>query len=130
MADAAAERRRRALEEPLDFTVRETSPLFTVRVRNPLHGTQYDAYVPEYPTASSAMCTCPDFARRAMGTCKHLEGLFRWLASHPAPEPKPRAQEPSTAALWEEIDRRRARRPVSPTLVGMREVGELLCGGP
>ncbi|HZY91572.1 MAG TPA: hypothetical protein VFG07_02175 [Thermoplasmata archaeon] len=107
-ADETGARRRRAVEEPLDYVAQETSPIVVLRVRNPLHGTQYQIYLPAYPSRDWALCTCPDFARRGLGTCKHLEGTGRWIAEHPVLEPRPRPPSPDVGARWAEIDRRRA----------------------
>lgn len=113
--DASARaRRRRGLEEPLDFAVHTPGDVVVLRVRNPLHGTQYLLYLPAYPSREWALCTCPDFARRGLGTCKHLEGAARWIDAHPLadfPAPAPGGATPS---LWPEIDRRRAATSVRP----------------
>ncbi len=111
-ADAASvraareERRTRALEEPLDVRLRAREPYPLLEVRNPIHGTVYRVMLPEYPSRSSALCTCTDFARRGLGTCKHLEAAARWLDEHPdaapAGTPAPRRFRP--AALWRRID--------------------------
>ncbi len=117
----------RTREEPLDFTVRETDPLFVLRVRNPLHGTQYEVFLPEFPARESALCTCPDFARRARGTCKHLEGAFRFLEEHPVEAPRPRPAGRPAAAIWATVDIRRATRKAGPvTLSGLRAEGAAL----
>lgn len=52
------------------------------------------------------MCTCTDFSRSGLGTCKHVEAAFRWIHAHPqeAADPDPGASEP--APDWKEIDRR------------------------
>ena len=104
----AGERRRRGREEPLQVSVRETSPVPHLRVRNPLHGTQYDLYFPGYPSLEGGLCTCPDFARRGLGTCKHLEAVRLWALEHPDLEPKPRPPGPPAGRLWAEVDRRRS----------------------
>lgn len=125
--DEAAERRLRAVTEPLDFSVRETSPVLTLVVRNPLHGTQYLAYLPEHPARTGALCTCPDFARRGVEACKHLEGAFRWIAEHPDREERPRTVATDPYALWAEVDRRRDRaRPEAPSGRSLREAGAVL----
>ena len=64
--------------------------------------------LPEFPARTSALCTCEDFARRGLGTCKHIEAAYRWKTVHPEALPllsrDPRASR--TRRLWKEIDRR------------------------
>ena len=64
--------------------------------------------LPEFPSPASALCTCEDFARRGLGTCKHIEAAYRWRGEHPDAPPllsaDPRAVR--TRGLWKEIDRR------------------------
>ena len=108
IADEVSERRSRALEEPLDLRLRQREPYPIVEVRNPLHRTTYLVLRPTYPDRVPAMCTCTDFARRGLGTCKHIEAADRWLTNHPnaAPSPPlPRALR-SPAEVWTEIDHR------------------------
>jgi hypothetical protein len=81
--EAVRERRARALEEPLDTRLRSRSPFPLLEVRNPIHRTAYLVMLPEFPSRSSALCTCTDFARRGLGTCKHIEAAAPWLAAHP-----------------------------------------------
>jgi hypothetical protein len=125
--EATRARRRRALEEPLEYSVLETDPVVIARVRNPLHGTQYRLYLPAYPRLDLALCTCPDFARRGLGTCKHLEGAARWIADHPRLEPVPRPALERPRDLWSRIDRRReALRPGQLSGAALRRVGAVL----
>ncbi len=102
-----AERRTRALEEPLDVRLAEGPPgVVTLEVRNLRRQSHYTVYVPAFPDRTGAFCGCVDFARRDLGTCKHLEAAFLWLADHPEPvRPSPR---PATGARWAAIDRRLA----------------------
>jgi len=106
---AVAERRTRAIEEPLDVRLRSRRPYPILEVRNPLHGTVYLVLLPEFPDRASALCTCTDFARRGLGTCKHLEAGVRWIRSHendrPLVEERPG---PPLAGVWKEIDRQTA----------------------
>ena len=106
---AVAERRSRALEEPLDVRLRTREPYPLLEVRNPLHGTLYLVLLSEYPDRDGALCTCTDFARRGLGTCKHLEAGVRWLRAHPEATPlvtdRPAHQ---SGSVWKEIDRRLA----------------------
>ena len=129
--EATRARRRRALEEPLEFSVLETDPGVILRVRNPLHGTQYRLYLPAYPRLDVALCTCPDFARRGLGTCKHLEGAARWIAEHPRLDPVPRSTGERPGELWARIDRRRE--AVGPDRLSgraLRQVGAALYDEP
>ena len=125
----AGARRQRALEEPLEYSVVESSPLVVLRVRNPLHGTRYLLYLPAFPARDWGLCTCPDFARRGLGTCKHLEGAASWTAGHPTLEPRPRQPVADPSAIWAAIDRRGAQRPDAPiTGQRLRAIGSELLG--
>jgi hypothetical protein len=110
---AVEERRLRAVEEPLDVHLRTAAVYPILEVRNPLHGTVYLVLLPEFPSTEAAFCTCTDFARRGLGTCKHIEAGNRWLVGHPdatplvAPGRAPRL----CAGVWREIDRRLAALP-------------------
>jgi hypothetical protein len=101
-----AERRARAFEEPLDLRRHSGSYYPMLDVRNPLHETHYVVMLPEYPDRSSALCTCADFARRGLGTCKHLEAAIRWLHFHPKDAAPGPAGPERSSTLWPEIDRR------------------------
>ena len=106
--EARATRRRRAAEEPLDVRLHAREPFVELEVRNPIHRTSYRVLFPEYPLRDSAICTCADFARRALGTCKHLEAGWSWLqerAELPVPEAGPPGPYPA-GELWKEVDRR------------------------
>ena len=124
--DEIEERRARALEEPLDFR-RLPGSFVRLEVRNPIHGTHYRVLLPTYPSPDAAMCTCTDFARSGLGTCKHIEAAFRWMTLHPAeiadPEPGLAGPPPS----WKEIDRQLGARPrgLSPAR-RMSWAGEIL----
>ncbi len=121
-------RRSRALEEPLDVRLRSSDPFDLLEVRNPLHGTVYLVMLPEFPERASELCTCTDFARRGLGTCKHLEAAYRWRTEHPGAEADapPRATGASTAAVWKEIDRRRAHPGLGPESLRVRRPGSVL----
>jgi hypothetical protein len=129
IAEEVSERRSRSLEEPLDLRLRQREPYPLVEVRNPLHRTAYLVMFPAYPDRTPVLCTCTDFARRGLGTCKHIEAADRWIGSHsnatPSPEPK---TPPSPASLWHEIDRRLAREPKvgRPASLRVREAGAAL----
>ena len=106
--EAVATRRRRAVEEPLDVRLRSREPVVDLEVRNPIHRTSYRVLFPEFPLRDSALCTCTDFARRGLGTCKHLEAGWSWLQGLPElPEaPAVAKTDRPTSELWKEIDRR------------------------
>jgi hypothetical protein len=119
---AVEQRRARAVEEPLDVRLRTAAVYPILEVRNPLHGTVYLVLLPEFPSMEAAFCTCTDFARRGLGTCKHIEAGHRWLAGHPdatpliAPGRIPRQR----AGVWREIDRRLAALPNDPEPESLR----------
>jgi len=106
--EALASRRRRAAEEPLDVRLRAREPFVDLEVRNPIHRTSYRVLFPEYPGRDSAFCSCTDFARRGLGTCKHVEAAWSWLqglAELPEVPPAPSRRRPA-GELWKEVDRR------------------------
>jgi len=127
---AVADRKARAVEEPLDVRLRSPEPYPLLEVRNPIHGTGYLVMLPEYPQRSSALCTCTDFARRGLGTCKHIEAALRWLADHPgAPPLRPiREDAPRTAEVWKKVDQRLAGAGRDPRRMSRRwrRAGEVL----
>lgn len=129
LAEELSERRSRALEEPLDIVLRQREPYPMVEVRNPLHQTTYLVLLPAYPDRSTDLCTCADFARRGLGTCKHIEAAARWLANHPDAAPS-HPEKPSLrpSAVWKEVDRRleRHEREPAPASLGWRRVGAAL----
>ncbi len=114
--DAIRERRTRALEEPLDTRLRSRRPYPMLEVRNPLHRTVYLVLLPEFPSRASALCTCTDFARRGLGTCKHIEAGARWLEEHPDATPlDPRSEHPAPVSRrWRRIDARLAAAGAAP----------------
>ncbi len=125
---AIAERRSRSLEEPLDVRERRGSPYPLLEVRNPLHGTVYLVMLPAYPERTAELCTCTDFARRGLGTCKHIEAAYRWRTERPESEPSgatPRGAGGS-AAVWKEIDRRTANPGGGPASLRVRRPGSVL----
>ena len=102
--------------------LRQREPYPLVEVRNPLHRTAYLVMRPTYPDREPALCTCTDFARRGLGTCKHIEAADRWLVNHPnatvPPLPKAAVR---PAAVWHEIDRRLQEKP-GPNLPASRRI--------
>lgn len=102
-AEELAERRLRALEEPLTVRARPGFSFPALEVRNPIHRTSYLALFPRAPSDDGALCTCTDFARRGLGSCKHLAAAYAWLRQHPEAPPAP--ADP-TGELWAEIDLR------------------------
>jgi len=102
---AVASRRLRAAEEPLDVRVRYGAPVLELEVRNPVHRTRYRVFFPAYPARDAGLCTCTDFARRGLGTCKHLEAAWEWLARQPALPDAPRRPEAGADELWAAVDR-------------------------
>jgi hypothetical protein len=106
---AVADRRKRAIEEPLDVRLRTPRPYPLLEVRNPIHGTGYLVMLPEYPARTGALCTCTDFARRGLGTCKHIEAALRWIAENPDATPlRPETGRPRSPVLWKKVDQRLA----------------------
>lgn len=100
-----------------------------MEVRNPLHRTSYLVMLPTFPDRSTALCTCADFARRGLGSCKHIEAAERWLTNHPDAAPStPGKPGPRTAAVWKEIDRRgeKAAKETAPESLRTREAGAAL----
>ena len=129
VAEELSERRSRSLEEPLDLRLARREPFPLVEVRNPLHRTAYLVMLPTFPDRSVALCTCADFARRGLGTCKHIEAVERWLPNHPeAKPPAPTKPGPRTSEVWKEIDRRveRSTRGSAPESLRVREAGAVL----
>jgi hypothetical protein len=127
-ARARDDRRRRALEEALDVQERTDRPYRSFEVRNPVHSTHYRVLGPEVP--GILLCPCPDFGRRDVGTCKHVEAVLAYLTTHPeAPETRrPVATEP----WWERIEAQLRKSPGAP-LTDLRSLwapGRVLTGAP
>ncbi|HTP54142.1 MAG TPA: hypothetical protein VML94_04145 [Thermoplasmata archaeon] len=118
-SEARAERRARSMEEPLDVRLKAAEPYPLLEVRNPIHRTAYLVMLPEFPSAAPALCTCTDFARRDLGTCKHIEAGVRWLVARPdaKPPPTPHGSARPTG-VWLEIDRREKELPPPARLTG------------
>jgi hypothetical protein len=125
---AVAERRSRAVEEPLDIFLLAREPFPLLEVRNPLHRTSYRVMIPIFPDRSVALCTCSDFARRGLGTCKHIEAAGRWLERHPNAPPAGPGPVTDSGSVWEEIDRKAlaTRSAALPDSLAWREAGATL----
>jgi hypothetical protein len=93
------------VEEPLDVLLLTREPFPLLEVRNPLHQTRYRVMIPTFPDREVALCTCSDFARRGLGTCKHIEAAGRWLERHPNAPAGP-GSVTDVEEVWGEIDRR------------------------
>ncbi|HZY70445.1 MAG TPA: hypothetical protein VFF67_05645 [Thermoplasmata archaeon] len=103
----AGARRARAAREPLDVVERSGAPFPIVEVRNPAHGTQYQVVLPEFPGGGGAMCSCDDFTRRPVGTCKHVEASLLALAAHRPAAGTSLPFDPDWArALWRTVGER------------------------
>jgi len=125
---AVAERRSRAVEEPLDVALLSRDPFPLLEVRNPLHRTSYRVMLPIFPDRTIALCTCADFGRRGLGTCKHIEAGGRWLERHPSVGATLLRSPFEAAPIWEEIDRRLSAplRSTVPESLRWREAGATL----
>jgi hypothetical protein len=76
-------------------------PYRSFEVRNPVHRTRYRVLSPGNPPV--LLCPCPDFGRRDVGTCKHVEAVRAYRATH-GEEGTPRPP-PATEPWWERIER-------------------------
>jgi hypothetical protein len=97
------DRMARAVTERLRVRPVPGQPFWVLTVRNPVHHTHYQVVLPEYPADEAVFCSCPDFARKGIGTCKHVEAAFSWLEVHPdlaAPAAAPRG----VSAVWRAVD--------------------------
>lgn len=119
-----ARRRSRALEEPLDVRPRGDAPFPELEVRNPVRQTRYRVLLPAWPSRESAMCVCADFARRGLGTCKHLEAAWIWLDTHPGALPTRPVDDQRTT--WAAIGARRIAEPGLARGRALRKVGAAL----
>jgi predicted nucleic acid-binding Zn finger protein len=128
-----AERAARAVAEHL--TVRR-DPRFgsfvVLEVRNPAHRSRYRVAFPALPDLELRFCSCVDFARRGMGTCKHVEAAILWVADRAeASGVDLRVDEPETvpsARWWAVVDQHLAESRVGSTITprSLRLVGALL----
>ncbi len=127
-AKARNDRRQRARDEALDVQERADRSYRSFEVRNPVHGTHYRVLGPEIP--GILLCPCPDFGRRDVGTCKHVEAVLVYLKDAPPapPLPGPAETEERWARIEGTIERYRGR-PLT-TLCPLWEAGRLLQGAP
>lgn len=125
-AGARAERLARAIDEPFDVRPVPGLPTRALEVRNPVRKTHYLALLPAYPDRVGSLCTCPDFARRGIGTCKHLEAAFLWLQEHPEDGVAELPGPPS--GVWRAVDRalEESRRSQEPDALKYRRPGAVL----
>ncbi|MHB1435816.1 MAG: hypothetical protein ACYCPN_04770 [Thermoplasmata archaeon] len=103
-SEARAERRSRSIEEPMAIALLAREPYPALEVRNPLHRTTYRVYFPEGSAAGVGLCTCPDFGRRDLGTCKHIEAAARHLRMHPQGRPVGLPDSPDPTLLWAALE--------------------------
>jgi hypothetical protein len=108
------------MEEPLDVRLERLTPYPILEVRNPIHRTAYRVLLPTFPDRSVALCTCTDFARRGLGTCKHIEAAGRWRERHLEAPPRYPSTPYDAEAVWAEVEARieafdPKERPVSQT---------------
>ena len=121
------DRMARAVTESLRVRPVSGQPFWVLDVRNPVHHTRYQVCLPEYPAGEARFCSCPDFARRGIGTCKHVEAATAWLASHPEAD-RPAPARRGVADAWRSIDaaRRHAESENRPAAVRLRAAGRVL----
>lgn len=111
-------RRARAHSELFDVSEVPAYPYLLLRVGNPIRGTRYQVHLPTGPEGPEAVCECPDFGQRGLGTCKHLEAARLWLSDHPVLDRAPPVdhEPPWTAVFWSAFDSAVAEGRTSPNL--------------
>ena len=121
------DRMARAVIESLRVRPVSGQPFWVLVVRNPVHRTHYQVCLPEYPSGEARFCSCPDFARRGIGTCKHVEAATAWLASHPEVG-RPATARRGVADTWRAIDaaQRAASSDDRPASLRLRASGRVL----
>ncbi|MGA7923625.1 MAG: SWIM zinc finger family protein [Thermoplasmata archaeon] len=121
-----ADRRSRALTEALEVRPDRDGLCVGAEVRNPTRKSRHHVYLPGYPGAEGALCTCPDFVLRALGTCKHVEAALLYFEENPGPS----VADPGIEAgrLWSRVDAARAAAPVEgePDSIRWRRPGRIL----
>ncbi len=93
----------RAVTERLRVRPVPGQPFWVLAVRNTVHHTHYQVFLPEYPSGEARFCSCVDFSRKGIGTCKHVEAATAWLESHPDVT-RPAASRQGVASVWRAID--------------------------
>ena len=121
------DRMARAVTERLRVRPVPGQPFWVLAVRNPVHHTHYQVLLPEYPTGEAQFCSCPDFARRGIGTCKHVEAAAAWLESHPEAVRPPFVPR-GAAGIWRAVDAAgtEAKSSPRPLSIRLREPGQVL----
>jgi hypothetical protein len=101
--------------------------VLTLEVRNLRRQSRYTVYVPAFPGRTGVFCGCVDFAKRDLGTCKHVEAAWLWLADQ-GPEGRNPASVAPSGALWALVDRRLRQLPTAkvPPSARIRLVGSAL----
>lgn len=117
----------RAVTERLRVRPVPGQPFWVLAVRNPVHHTHYRVVLPEYPSGEARFCSCVDFARKGIGTCKHVEAATAWLESHPEVS-RPAESRPGVSSVWRAIDAARKASEASgrPEPVRWRQPGRVL----
>jgi hypothetical protein len=124
------DRMARAVTERLRVRPVTGQPFWVLAVRNPVHHTHYQVCLPEFPAKEARFCSCVDFARRGIGTCKHVEAATAWLESHPELT-LPRGSRLGASNLWRDIDAARSdsESTARPVAVRLRLPGKVLFEG-
>lgn len=121
------DRMARAVTERLRVRPVPGQPFWVLAVRNPVHHTHYQVVLPEYPSGEAQFCSCVDFSRKGIGTCKHVEAATAWLESHPEVSRPPPSRQ-GVSSIWRAIDAARKASKLShgPEAVRLREPGRVL----
>ncbi len=128
-----AARQERAISERLGVRLVRGVSFGAFDVRNPTHRTEHRVVLPRFPEREPALCSCADFSRRGLGTCKHVEAVAQWLERRPTPVALPRPRQGSEERTWEAIDRTLESARQSPGVapaVRLRRAGALLMRPP
>ncbi len=121
------DRMARAVTQRLRVRPVPGQPFWVLAVRNPVHHTHYLVFLPDPPSGEAQFCSCEDFARRGMGTCKHVEAATAWIESHPDVS-RPALRHRGVASIWRAIDAARieSKSSVVPDAVRLRKPGQVL----